>query len=146
MTGDRDPDQQILIEAADGVLPDEIERQLAGELERCPDVAFAYLCRVTVGDTGSTAQPSLFVWLVPGAVASVRQALNLVSEAVARSLPEDRFVDVLILNSAPDLLTPVERATRPLVVRDAGERQRALAAAASEDRPEAVPQRRFRLW
>jgi hypothetical protein len=60
-------------------------------------------------------------------------ALNLVSEVVAKALPEDRFIDVAILNSAPELLQDVERADSLFVVRDLEERRRALAAAADPD-------------
>jgi hypothetical protein len=119
---------ELFIEAAASDFSGEVLARLRGELEACPDIAFAHLCRVTVPRHGGGAQPSLFVWLVPPAVGSLRAALNLVSEAVARSLPEDRFVDVLILNSAPELLAQVEEAGGLLVERDAGERQRALAA------------------
>jgi hypothetical protein len=74
---------------------------------------------------------TLFVWIVPAAMGSLRGALNLISEAVARALPEDRFLDVVILNSAPELLTPVEEAGCLLVERDSDERRRARDAAAS---------------
>jgi hypothetical protein len=59
---------------------------------------------------------------------SLRAALNLVSESVAKALPRDRFLDVVILNSAPELLPDVERAGCLFVEPDPDERQRALAA------------------
>jgi len=112
-----------------GELPSESEGRLREGLEACPDVAFAHLVRVTVGNDGAGSQPSLFVWLVPGAMKSLRGALNLVSETVARALPEELFLDVLILNSAPELLPQVEEAGGLLVERDPDERRRAQAAA-----------------
>ena len=89
----------------------------------------------------ATAQLSLFVWLVPEAVGSLRAALNLVSEAVARALPEDVFLDVLILNSVPELLVAVEHAGCLLVERDSDERRRARAAADQPQDPESTESR-----
>jgi len=138
-------DPEILIEAPVTGLGDEVESRLRTELASCPDVAFAHLTQVTVVGREATPQLSLFVWLVPEAVGSLRAALNLVSEAVARALPEDRFLDVLILNSVPELLADVENADCLLVERDAGERSRARAAA---ERPQdTVPiESRRRFW
>lgn len=84
-----------------------LERELQDALVRglgaCPDLAFAHLAQVRVeGREG--ADQVLFVWLVPAALRSVRMALNLVSEVVAGVLPPHRYLDVVILNSAPDLL------------------------------------------
>jgi len=126
--GSREPsDLGITIDAPPDMLSEKVEERLATELETCPDVAFAHLGLVTVaGEPGS--QPSLFVWLVPAAVGSLRAALNLVSEAVARALPETDFLDVLILNSVPELLGLVEENGRLVVERDALERRRAQAA------------------
>ena len=62
------------------------------------------------------------------AVRSLRAALNLVSDIVAKTLPRDRFVDIVILNSAPELLPEVERAGCLFVEPDPEERRRALAA------------------
>ena len=77
----------------------------------------------------------------------MRSSLNLVSEAVARSLPEDLYLDVLILNSAPDLLAAVEASGEPFLVRDAHEREAALAAMeAPEDLPEPEQPRTRRWW
>jgi hypothetical protein len=72
---------------------------------------------------------SLFVWLVAEGVGSLRGSLNLVSEVVAGAIPRDRFVDVLILNSASELLEDVESAGCLFVERDPEERMRAIAAA-----------------
>lgn len=90
----------------------------------------------------TTPQLSLFVWLVPEGVGSLRAALNLVSEAVARALPEDVFLDVLILNSVPELLESVENAGCLLVERDADERRRARAAADQPQKPEPIESRK----
>jgi len=128
MAHETSTESEIVIDPAEDDLPNEIEGRLRAELEACPDIAFAHLCRVSVPDHQPTPQLSLFVWLVPEAVGSLRAALNLVCEAVARALPDDLFVDVLILNSAPDLLGQVEERCRVFVVRDAGERTRATRA------------------
>jgi hypothetical protein len=107
---------------------------LAEELARCPDLAFAHLVEVLVPARQERPDLALFVWLRPPALRSLRFALNLVSEAVARVLPEGDFLDVLVLNSAPELLDQVERARSLLVENDPDERIRAIAAAsASED-------------
>lgn len=116
-----------------------VVKRLEAELAVCPDVAFAHLARVTVGGRADQAELGLFVWLVPEAVGSLRPALNLVSEAVARALPDGRYVDVLILNSAPDLLGPVATAGTLVVVRDPDEHRRAVAAAAGESSDAVTP-------
>jgi hypothetical protein len=138
-------EQEIVIEAPAVGLGEEIEARLRAELESCPDVAFAHLTQVSVAGRQPEPQLSLFVWLVPEAVGSLLPALNLVSEAVARALPEHLYVDVLILNSAPELLAPVEAAGCLLVERDPEERRRACAAA---DRNRGVdpPTPGRRLW
>jgi hypothetical protein len=135
---------RIIIEPPQAGLGEEVENRLREELASCPDVAFAHLPQVTVEGHQERPQLSLFVWLVPEAVGSLRAALNLVSEAVARALPEDVFVDVLILNSAPELLEPVEAAGCLLVERDGEERRRARDAA---DSPAVVESPKpCRLW
>jgi cytosine/adenosine deaminase-related metal-dependent hydrolase len=140
----KDP-PEIVIEPAKARLAREVEDRLRFGLESCPDVAFAHLCRVTVAGQASGPQLSVFVWLVPEAVGSLRSALNLVCEAVARAIPEDVFLDVLILNSAPELLDRVEAADCLFVERDRRERRRALdAAARGPENPEPTP--RGRLW
>lgn len=136
---------EIIVTAPKIPMDGEIEERLRDELERCPDVAFAHLPLVEVMGRPEAPQMSLFVWLVPEAVGSLRGALNLVCEAVARALPEDVFLDVLILNSAPELLARVEEAGCLLVVRDKAERQRACDAASQPPEPgDAQPRRR--LW
>jgi len=135
--------EEIVIEAPEVGLGDETEARLRTELGACPDVAFAHLTQVSVEGRQPEPQLSLFVWLVPEAVGSLLPALNLVSEAVARALPEDRHVDVLILNSAPELLAPVEAAGCLFVERDAEERRRARAAA---DRNRGLEPAKPRRW
>jgi len=92
-------------------------------------VAFAHLVDVQVEGVGEQPQLSLFVWLQPDSLRSLRNSLNLVSEAVAGAIPRDRCVDVLILNSAPELLMDVERAGCLFVERDAEQRRLASEAA-----------------
>jgi len=110
----------------------DIEERLKDELGRCPDLAFAHLPLVLVPARQENPMPVLFVWLEPGALRSLRFALNLVSEAVARALPDDEFLDVVVLNSAPELLEPVEAADSLLVEKNPEERFRALRAASGD--------------
>ena len=124
-----DHDPQLIIEPAEDGLDHEVEDRLRTELASCPDVAFAHLPQVTVVGRQTLPQLSLLVWLVPEAVGSLRAALNLVCEAVARALPEEVYLDVLILNSMPELLATVEAAGCLLVERDVDERRRACDAA-----------------
>jgi len=126
-----EPDHQIRITPPEPSLDHDILQKLREGLEICPDLAFAYLADVEVVGEDRRSAMTLFVWLVPGAVRSLRPALNLVSEVVAGALPEDLFLDVAILNSAVELLQDVERADCLFVVRDAEERRRALEAAAN---------------
>jgi hypothetical protein len=90
--------------------------------------------------------PALFVWLQPAAMRSLRMSLNLVSEIVADVLPEAVHLDVLILNSAPELLDRVESAGCLLVERDPDERRRALEAAAAPVGGAGVAGRRRPWW
>jgi hypothetical protein len=128
-----EPDRPLHITPPARPLEDEIERQLREGLERCHDVAFAHLVDVDVPGRSEGPGTVLFVWLVPPAMRSLRGALNLVSDVVARVLPENRFLDVVILNSAPELLPDVERAGCLFVEPNPEERRRALAAV-EEDR------------
>ncbi|MEE4273584.1 MAG: hypothetical protein V2I67_18055 [Thermoanaerobaculales bacterium] len=143
MDGAAHSQPEISIEAMRGELPSETESRLREGLAACPDVAFAHLVRVELANEGTGSQPSLFVWLVPEAVGSLRAALNLVSETVARALPEELFLDVLILNSVPELVSRVEEAGGLLVVRDPDERRRAQEAAQAGGKPEAPARRRW---
>ena len=114
-------------------LDDEVEERLRESLEACPDVAFAHLVDVDVPERGEEPGMVLFVWLVPAAMRSLRAALNLVSDSVAKALPRDLFLDVVILNSAPELLPDVERVGCLFVEPKPEERRQALAAI-EEDR------------
>ena len=126
------PDHQLRITPPGQPLGDEVEKKLREGLEVCPDLAFAHLVDVDVPEQGEGPGMVLFVWLVPAAMKSMRAALNLISDTVAAALPEDRFLDVVILNSAPELLPEIEQAGGLLVAPRPDERQRALAAI-SED-------------
>ena len=121
----------IKIKAPDQRLGEDTFATLQAQLQVCPDLAFAHLAETEVPDSGSNGELCLFAWLRGSSLRSLRSALNLVSEAVARSLPPNVYVDVVILNSAPDLLVEVERVGRLVVECDAEERRRALAAARS---------------
>ena len=109
-------------------LAPELERAVQRRLSACPDVAFAHLPQVLVPGHQDRPELVLFVWLTADAMRSLRQSLNLVSDEVARALPSGKYLDVVILNSAPELLEDVERAGCLLVERDPAERQRAIAA------------------
>ena len=126
----------LQIEARTLELDKEVERELRRQLEGCPDLAFAHLPQVFVPGQHASPELVLFVWFLPGALRSLRSALNLVSEAVAQALPVEQYLDVVVLNSAPELLDAVERAGCLLVERDPAERRRALAAAAGGEPPE----------
>jgi len=139
-------EQEIIISRPEPPLDDAVSQKLRQGLEGCPDVAFAHLCDVEVVGGDHRSAMTLFVWLVPAALRSLRMALNLVSEVVAAALPEDRFVDVAILNSAPELLQDVERADCLFVIGDAGERRRALTAASDPDPGVYDEQETSRRW
>jgi len=122
-------------------------RGLKTEISDCPDVAFAYLPQVYVKGRQDSPESVLFVWLVPEALSSIRFALNLVSEAVARVVPQDRYLDVVVLNSAPELLDALERADSLLVERVSEERSRALEALSRcEVQEPLTPRRRWTWW
>jgi hypothetical protein len=125
---------ELRISPPDRPLDPRVKTRLAEELARCPDLAFAHLPQVLVPARQNAPSLVLFVWLRPPALRSLRFALNLVSEAVARALPDGDFLDVVVLNSAPELLDQVERARSLLVENDPDERARALAAAAATGR------------
>ena len=128
------PPDELVISPPEQPLDPQVKDRLAQELARCPDLAFAHLPQVMVPARQEAPSLVLFVWLQAPALRSLRFALNLVSEAVARSLPDGNYLDVVVLNSAPELLDQVERARSLLVENDPEERARALAAAsASED-------------
>ena len=122
------PDLQLRITPPGQPLGEAVEKRLRKGLEVCPDLAFAHLVDVDVPEQGEGPGMVLFVWLIPAAMRSMRAALNLISETVAKALPRDRFLDVVILNSAPELLPEIERVGSLLVAPHPDERQRALAA------------------
>ncbi|HQP42993.1 MAG TPA: hypothetical protein PLV66_04915 [Thermoanaerobaculales bacterium] len=124
---------EIRISHPERPLDHETRARLAEELSHCPDLAFAHLPEVMVPARQELPSLVLFVWLQAPALRSLRFALNLVSEAVARALPEGDFLDVVVLNSAPELLAEVERARSLLVESDPVERARALAAASARE-------------
>jgi hypothetical protein len=136
----REASPELRIEPARDPLEPELMARLSEGLLQCPDVAFAHLPQVLVHGQQSRPELTLFVWLEPGSVRSVRAALNLVSAAVARVMPRKRYLDVVILNSAPELLEAVEAAGCLVVERNPEERRRALEAARSrwEDAPEPI--------
>jgi hypothetical protein len=123
-----------------------VEERLRSDLMQCPDVAFAHLADVLVAADAGAPEPALFVWLRPEGLRSVRSALNLVSEAVSRSLPDDRYLDVVILNSAPELLEAVEAHGVLIAEPDAAERQRARDAARDLEGYAPLPPRRRWWW
>ena len=129
----RAPDE-LVISPPEQPLDPQVKDRLAQELSRCPDLAFAHLPQVMVPARQEAPSLVLFVWLQAPALRSLRFALNLVSEAVARSLPDGNYLDVVVLNSAPELLDQVERARSLLVENDPEERARALAAASADER------------
>ncbi len=116
-------------------LDEAVLERLRQELAQCPDVAFVHLPQVRNPEQG-TPQLILFVWLVAAAMRTLKQALNLVSDVVASALPDGQALDLVILNSAPELLDAVERAGCLLLVRDEEERHNALQAAAQGQIPE----------
>ncbi len=117
-------------------LDDEATRSLHAALSLCPDLAFAHLVDCEVDGIAGEPNLSLFVWLTPEGMKSLRGSLNLVSEVVAGAIPRDRCVDVLILNSAPELLADVENAGCLFVERDPAERGLAIAAVRSGGHPD----------
>jgi hypothetical protein len=124
-----EPTEPLEISPRGDQLAPEVVQRLSDELGRCPDLAFAHLPLVRVPDRQERPEPVLFVWLEAGALRSLRSALNLVAEAVARALPDGVFLDVVVLNSAPELLGDVESAGNLLIEKNPGERARAVQAA-----------------
>jgi hypothetical protein len=139
------PEERVLFSRPRQPFDEKVVIKLRAGMENCPDVAFVYLADAEVVDRQDRPGQVIFVWLVAAAMGSLRGALNLVSETVAAALPEDRFLDVVILNSAPELLEDLERADCLFVVRDAEERRRALAAASNRD-ADGLPEPPRRWW
>jgi hypothetical protein len=134
-------DNSLRIDTRQVEIDPDLLLELEQELGDCPDLAFAHLPQVFVPGRQQRPELVLFVWFVPQALRSLRSALDLVSEAVARVLPKDDYLDVVVLNSAPELLKDVEKAGCLLVERDPAERQRALAAAVGENASAIEPKR-----
>ncbi len=124
---------ELRISHPDRPLDPLVKARLAEELARCPDLAFAHLPQVMVPARQEAPSLVLFVWLRASALHSLRFALNLVTEAVARALPDGDYLDVVVLNSAPELLADVERARSLLVENDPEERERAISAASANE-------------
>lgn len=141
-----EPEEEILFSAPQHPFDEQVVKKLRAGIENCPDVAFAYLADAEVSGREERPGQVIFVWLVAAAMTSLRGALNLVSEVVADALPEDRYLDVVILNSAPELLIDLEGADCLFVVRDAEERSRALAAAHTNDADGATDSPRRWWW
>lgn len=116
-------------------------------LRICPDVAFAYLPEVEVPEASGEVNLVLFVWLRAEAMGSLRAALDLVSQVVAGALPTGVFIDVAILNSAPEMLIAIDDADCLIVDNEPEERQRVLDDARDPTRvPEAMPPQKNWWW
>jgi hypothetical protein len=137
---------EIEIEKLVAQLPAEVEEQLRKELRQRQDVAFAHLTQALVPGHQNVPTPMLSVWLNREAMRSVRLSLKLVSNVVARALPKDVFVDVIILNSAPELLEQVEKVGLLLVENDSEERQSALRALSNLAEEVPAPVEPTRRW
>ncbi len=121
---------EIVVKPVQKPWPESVQRSLVQALSAAPDVAFAHLADAGVPGQGEM-HAALFVWLQPGALRSLRRVLNQVSAIVSGALPNGTAVDVIILNSAPELLEVVEAAGGLIVEGDPDERRRALEAAAA---------------
>jgi len=113
------------IEAAGNRIGKEHRKKLIENLALYADLAFAHLDHVVV-EEGQEGNLVLFAWLKRGGLRWMRASLNRVSELVAASIPPGTFIDVVILNSAPELLDEIEAAGGLLVENDGGERRRVL--------------------
>ena len=113
------------IEAAGQHLDLEHREKLINNLVSFKDLAFAHLnhVRMEKGDEGNLV---LFLWLKRGGLRWMRASLNHASELVARSIPRGTFIDVVILNSAPELLADIESAGGLLIEKDRNEHEKVL--------------------
>jgi hypothetical protein len=118
---------------------------LTRALSATSDIAFAHLVDAGVVGQGEM-HATVFVWLNSEALRSLRAALNQVSSVVAAALPDGMAVDVIILNSAPELLEQVEAVGGLIAENDPEERQRALDAAASDPGEEPGEEGRTGSW
>jgi len=121
---------EIIVKPVQKPWPESVQRSLAQALSAAPDVAFAHLADAGVPGQGEI-HTALFVWLQPGALRYLRRVLNQVSAIVSGALPNGIAVDVIILNSAPELLEIVEAVGGLIVECDPDERRRALESAAA---------------
>ncbi len=121
---------EIVVRPVQKSWPESVQRPLVHALSVAQDVAFAHLADAGVPGQGEMHR-ALFVWLQPGALRSLRRVLNQVSAIVSGALPDGTAVDLIILNSAPELLEVVEAAGGLIVESDPDERRRALEAAAA---------------
>ncbi len=128
-------------------LADDVYAELARGLRVCPDVAFAYLPLVEIPETSDAPHLVLFVWLRAEAMHSLRAALDLVSQVVAHALTSSDFVDVVILNSAPEMLSAIDDADCLIVDNEPEERSRVLDDARDPSHvPEAMPPQKRWWW
>jgi len=117
--------------------------KLTRGLATCQDVAFVYLANVLVPSQQEAASQVLFVWLTRNALGSVRFALARVSQVVATCLPEGEFVDVVILNTDPELLEQVAAVGVVVVENSAEEHTQALTATTQPSADPAEPPQRW---
>jgi len=106
-------------------MPDELRLKLRKALSQSKDLAFAHLNHVVV-EQAPEGVLVLFAWLKRGGLRWMRASLNHLSELVAGALPPKIFVDLVILNSAPELLEEIEAAGDLLVENDPEEHRRVL--------------------
>lgn len=118
------------ITAAGEELGPESRGKLRDGLRAYADLAFAHLNHVVV-EEAPEGNLVLFAWLRRGGLRWMRLSLNRISEIVAESIPAGRFIDVVILNSAPELLEEIEAAGGLLVENDPEERARVLESLGS---------------
>ncbi|MCK5378240.1 MAG: hypothetical protein KAJ78_02500 [Acidobacteria bacterium] len=121
---------EIVVKPVREPWPEAILQRVVQALSGASDVAFAYLVDAGVPGQGDM-HVALFVWLQPGALRSLGRVLNQVSAIVSGAMPSGKAVDVIILNSAPEMLEVVEAAGGLIVENDPEERRRALEAAAA---------------
>lgn len=141
-----DPTDQINIDRLQVPLAPAVEERLRQELGERQDVAFAHLTQVLVPGQQNEPSPMLFVWLDREAMRSVRLSLKLVSNVVARALPKEQYLDVVILNSAPELLEQVEEKGQLLVENNPEERRAAIEAMHSPELEEPIAESSRPWW
>ena len=120
------------ISRAGDELSRESREKLREALSGYADLAFAHLDHVVVEEAPG-GNLVLFAWLRRGGLRWMRPSLKRVSELVARSIPSGSFIDVVILNSAPELLEEIEAVGGLLVENDPEERRRVLESLDSRE-------------